>query len=452
MRICERTPEELVCAEGFQDCACGRAHVCRMDYLKIGRGAVRFVPEMVRALGAKHPFVICDPNTYQAAGEKVCEILKEAGIPYHLYSLKEDRPAPDEKSVGAVVMHLKPEDDLILAVGSGVINDVGKVVAYTAHLKEAVVGTAPSMDGYASSNASMEIDNVKTSLYVNAPDGILLDSEILAKAPMRMLWAGFGDMIAKYTGVLEWRIAHLVTGEYYCEEVAELMRRATNKVVDSADGILNRDPDAAQAIAEGLVLSGIAMSFAKISRPASGLEHSISHMWEMMALDRKRPYDLHGIQVGVGTLLNLEIFEKLKGIVPDQKRAEEAISGFSSEEWESEVRRIFGLTAAEILEVEKRAGKNDPVRMKRQMEAVVTHWDEILKMIGEELPPLDRIRSIMVKLGMPMTPKDIGISAEDAADAVTGAREIKDKYMVCNLLSDLGLAKEFREYVYRLSE
>lgn len=139
-------------------------------------------------------------------------------------------------------MHYDPSCDMLLGVGSGVINDTCKVLAHAIGVPSAIVGTAPSMDGYASNSSSMEVNHVKVSLYNHAPVGILLDSEILAQAPMRMLWAGLGDMVAKYIAICEWRISNIVTGEYYCEHIAQLMRTAVKKIVDASDGITKRDP------------------------------------------------------------------------------------------------------------------------------------------------------------------------------------------------------------------
>ena len=452
MNFDKMTLEELTNPQGFDGCACGRKHECPMEFVAVAPGALSRTVEMVQKLGGTYPYVICDKNTYEAAGKRVLAELEKAGIPYKLCMLKGERPAPDEKSVGSATMHLDKKCDLILSVGGGVINDTGKIVGFMTGKKQAVIGTAPSMDGYASDSGAMEIDDVKCSIYVNAPAGILLDIDVLKEAPMRMLWAGYGDIIAKYTGVLEWRISALVHGDYYCEEVSQLMRAAVKKVEDHADGIATRDPEAVQAIAEGLVLAGIAMSFAKISRPASGLEHSLSHLWEMMALERKRPYDLHGIQVAVGTVINLKIFEKLKKTVPDKAKAEAFMASFDENEWKAEMRRIFGNTTEEILAIEEKTGKNVPARHAMQLSRTLEHWDEILRMMDEELPNYKATVAKMRRLGMPVTPSDIGISVRDAVDAFIGAREIKDKYMINNTIWDLGLTKEFQQYLEEVVE
>ena len=308
------------------------------------------------------------------------------------------------------------------------------------------------MDGYASNSSSMEVNHVKVSLYNHAPVGILLDSEILAQAPMRMLWAGLGDMVAKYIAVCEWRISHIVTGEFYCESIAQMMRSALKKIVDASDGITKRDPDAIQSIAEGLVVAGMAMAYAEISRPASGLEHYFSHMWEMMALERGVPYDLHGIQVGVGTVLSMKLYRKIRQIQPDRAKAEAHMKAFSRADWEAQVRRIFGKTADEIIAIEDKTHKNDPARHAKRLDNLVNHWDEILKIIDEELPDYDALYQTMAKTGMPMRPSEIDVPMDDVVDAFIGARDIRDKYLSCSFLWDLGLTDEFAEYLREVAE
>jgi len=265
--------EQLVRPEGFE-CECGVHHAAPLKFIKIARGAVNSVPEALAAMGGTRPFVVCDHNTYKAAGEKVCAILKAAGIEYTCYLVPEcgyPKVEPDESALGSIAMHFDVKCDSVIAVGGGVINDLCKVFAYDCGRPQMIVGTAPSMDGFASNSSSMVVDGVKTTLYNRTPQAIVLDTEIMAQAPMRMLWAGFGDMIAKYISVCEWRISHIVTGEYYCEHVAELMRSALRKITAASDRITSRDPDAIGAVAEGLVLGGLAMSFARFPDPPAVL-------------------------------------------------------------------------------------------------------------------------------------------------------------------------------------
>ncbi len=437
---------ELLRPEGYE-CSCGRHHGVQIRYLKTGKGVLNCVPEMVAALGAKKPFVLCDQSTYAAAGERVCKILDAARVPYTLYVLPEDKPAPDEYTIGNVIMRLDTGCDLILGVGSGVINDTCKEVGFKTGRPNAIVGTAPSMDGFASATSSMELDHVKVSLNNQCPQGILLDAEILAQAPMRMLWAGFGDMVAKYVAVCEWRIAHVVTGEYYCEAVAQMMRGALKKITANVDRLMARDPDAVLTVAEGLVAAGLGMAYAGCSRPASGIEHYFSHMWEMMALERGLPYDLHGIQVGVGTVLSLRLYEFIKRQKPNRERMLAHARAFDEGKWEAQVRRIFGKTADEIIRIEGKVHKNDPQRLMARIDVLCERWDEVLKIIDEELPEYEKLYQLMKGTGMPMEPQELGICDDDVVNAYLGARDIRDKYLSCSFLWDMGLEGEAADYL-----
>lgn len=444
--LTNKSVQELIDPKGFP-CECGVHHAVSIRYLKTGRGVLSCAPEMIAALGARKPFVLCDRSTYAAAGARLEEILKEANIAYTCYVLPTEKPAPDEWTVGNVIMHLDMSCDLILGVGSGVINDTCKEVAYKTGRMNAIIGTAPSMDGFASATSSMERDHVKVSLNNQCPQGILLDADVMAQAPMRMLWAGFGDMVAKYVAICEWRITNLITGEYYCESIAALMRSAVKKITDNVDKLTRRDPDAVLAVADGLVIAGLGMAFAGCSRPASGIEHYFSHMWEMMALERGLPYDLHGIQVGVGTVMSLRLYEFVKQQKPDRERMLAHAAAFDRGAWEAQVRRIFGKTADEIIRIEDKVHKNDPDRLAKRIDALIAHWDEILRIIDEELPEYEALYAMMKRIGMPVEPREIGVSDEDVVNAYLGARDIRDKYLSCSFLWDMGLEAEAAEYL-----
>ncbi len=434
---------DLIRPEGFS-CACGHHHQVDMKFLRIGRDAVLSLPEALNVTGVKHPFVVCDGNTRAAAWDKVRAVLEKADIPYQLYCFPTAHTEPDEAAVGALCMAIGPECDGVLAVGSGVINDCCKVLAHACRLPQLVVGTAPSMDGYASNSASMIRERVKVSLYNACPQAIIADTLIMKDAPARMLWAGLGDMLAKYIAICEWRISHLATGEYYCENIANLMRASLKKLIAAAPRLMDRDPEVIGAVAEGLILSGIAMSFAQISRPASGLEHYFSHLWEMFALNRGLPTELHGIQVGVGTYLSLCVLEKLHDITPDRAKAEQAMAAFSNEKWEQEMHRVFGAAAPMLIEKEHTIWhKNDPEGQAQRLTRILDNWPEIQQIIREELPAAESLVALMEQVGMPIRPADLNLDEKDVYDAFHFSRDIRDKYLTSTLLWDLGMLDDF---------
>ena len=441
--LTELTTQELIAHE-ITDCACGREHRAGIRYLRVGRDATRHLAEGLAAIGCRRPFVVCDRHTRQAALGKALAALGAAGLTYTVYEFPTERVEPDEHAVGSLCMALDPACDGVLAVGSGVINDCCKTLAHALRLPQAVLCTAPSMDGYASNSASMIRSRVKVTLYNAPPGAIIADTLIMKDAPARMLQAGLGDMLAKYVALCEWRISHIVTGEYYCEAVAGLMRRSLAAVCEAGPRLLSREPEMVGAVAEGLILSGIAMSMAQVSRPASGLEHYFSHLWEMFALERGEHADLHGLEVGVGTALTLRIYDRLRRIAPDAAHAEAALRAFDPAAWEAEMRRVFGAAAQTLLDSERQCWHlNDPARSRARRERILTQWPELLRIMDEELPPADQTIALMRSLGMPTTPAQLGHNARDTRDAFLYSRNIRDKYLTSSLLWDLGLLADF---------
>ena len=444
IRFCEASIEALIDPKGY-DCACGRHHQMKMDYIKIGSGAVASIPEGLAAMGVKRPFIVCDVNTKAAAWDKVKAVLDQAGIPYTFFCFPMKEVEPDEHAMGSMVLAFDPACDCVLGIGSGVINDSCKVLAHAMGKKQMIVGTAPSMDGYASSSSSMVINGCKVSLINACPAAIICDIDIIKDAPMRMLHAGLGDMLAKYIGLCEWRMVEIINGEYRCENVAALMRASVDKIVANAPGLRRREPAAVQATVEGLVLSGIAMSYAGSSRPASGLEHYFSHLWEMMALDRGVPYELHGIQVGIGTLLGLRVFDMIRTMTPDKEKALAFVENFDTEKWENEMRRIFGAAGDELIRQEYEIlHNNDKDAHKVRLERIIDHWDDIQQIIREELPETEKIVALMREVEAPMVPSDIHINNQDTNDAFHYARNTRNKYLTSSMLWDLGLLYEIQ--------
>jgi len=438
--------EELIAGTGNTlklnaECSCGRIHSADVREIIIEQGALARVPGIIKKYGGSKVFVVADSNTYAAAGKAVCGYLKSENLPYTLYVYGSERIEPDETTVGKAVLHYDCECDFIVGIGSGTINDTGKIIAAITGKPYMIVATAPSMDGYASATSSVIRDGVKVSLNSACPAFIIADLDILCRAPKILLQAGIGDMLAKYISICEWRISHLITGEYYCEKIASLVRNAAAKCMN-IENLYEVDPNSVKPIIEGLIITGLAMSFAELSRPASGMEHYFSHLWDMRALEFNTPSALHGIQCGVATLLCLRIYEFISGIVPDRKKAYDYVSSFSVEKWNSFLIRFLGKSADALIELEKREGKYDPGKHEKRLDIIINNWETVLKIISEELPPLRLVEEFMTKIGMPVSPKELGHSDEDVLAAFLATKDIRDKYIGSRLLWDLGYIEE----------
>ena len=436
--------KELMQNDGFLCPSCGRRHFGGLRDCAVGRGAVNRIPELLGSYGAKKPFLLADGDTWRAAGERVARVLDGAGIPFSVHIVRRKKPAPDERIVGEALMFCPPDADSVIAVGSGVLNDTGKLLSSARGIPDLIVGTAPSMDGFASGTSSMEREGLKVSLPSKCPDAVVADADILASAPVHMIRSGIGDMLAKFVSIAEWKIAALLVGDYYCETVAEIVRHALSVTMDAGPAAVAGDGDAAAKLTEGLVVSGLAMNYAGISRPASGMEHYVSHILDMRALAFGTPSDLHGIQCGIAALVVIRAYERLARTDWDREKALSSVRSFDPEAWNAHLRELLGEGAESMIRGEEREGKYDPRKHAARLDRILENRDRILSVIGE-LPPSRELEDYMKRIGHPTSFSGIGVSAEEAREAFLTAKDIRDKYVLGRLLWDLGLLGEFAE-------
>ena len=422
-------------------CDCGRSHKILLPKIIVEKNALTQLPKLILDYHGTKVFVLSDINTYHAAGKTVCDILSTIGIAYSCYVITDKLLEPDEKSVGSAVMHFDSTCDLVIGVGSGVINDIGKILANTAKVPYFIVSTAPSMDGYASATSSMAMDGLKVSLPSKCPDVIIGDIDILKNAPMRMLQSGLGDMIAKYISIAEWRIAHEITGEYYCEEIADLIRGALKRCVLNAGGLLKREDEAVKAVFEGLVIGGIAMACAGVSRPASGVEHYFSHIWDMRGLEFGDNVDLHGIQCAVATNIAVGLYEKILRMTPDRQKALAYVKTFDYTLWTKELKTFLGSGASAMIALEIKEQKYSVEKHQNRLEIILDKWEKICEIIREEIPTQTELENILETISAPKTIKEIGIDC-DLIMTLKATKDIRDKYVLSRLLWDLGIIDE----------
>ncbi|MBQ8074607.1 MAG: sn-glycerol-1-phosphate dehydrogenase [Oscillospiraceae bacterium] len=445
------TLEDLI-ALGEFDCACGKKHAPGVARVIIEKGAVKSLPALLEEIGAKKPFLLSGHDSFAAAGEAVCSVLEEAGFPYTKYVFPVSPVRPTEYTVGSALMHFDYSCDAIIGIGSGVINDTGKMLARATGMKYIIVATAPSMDGFVSGTSSMDRDGLKTSIYSTAAWGVIGDLDILCNAPMHLLRAGVGDMLAKITSLMEWKLAKIIVGEDYCEATALLVERALNQVMDQSKKLLERDPNAVRAVMEGLLIAGIGMNFAGVSRPASGMEHYFSHIWDMRALafeDAK--FEQHGIQAGLGTLYTLMAYEAfLNGNYrPEWERAEQFVESFSLADWNRQLLAFIGPGAEAMIEGENREHKYDLEKHKARFAVIEENWDAILETI-RTLPPAAEIKALMESIGFPTSASVIGYTNEQVKTTFTMTKDIRDKYVGTRLFWDLGILQEITEEAFQM--
>ena len=222
-------------AKRLEQCSCGREHRCDTKQVEIGSGLTAKTGAILKEAGFPEKILlVADRNTLEAA-RGVLESLKGSG--FHVKELIY------ENLLSAKVEQVREVEAL-----TSDVNDICRVAAYELKKEFCIFATAPSMDGFASDTAPIIKDNFKTSWQAKQPSIILADTAVLAKAPTILKSSGFGDMMAKYIGLVDWRVANLLINEYYCEAIAGITRDAVRKIAALADRITSDSEEAAGAV------------------------------------------------------------------------------------------------------------------------------------------------------------------------------------------------------------
>lgn len=369
------------------DCSCGRRHHFSVQEMSIRKGAIYDLPKMVEPFRDGKILVVFDNNTYEAAGKKAVQLLKENdfNIKELLFDTGNDILIPDERTLGRILQAQDLDCSLMIAVGSGVINDAVKFVTSRTKLPYIIVATAPSMDGYVADGAPIICEGYKYSPVAHLTYGMVGDTDVLLTAPQDLIESGFGDMVGKITAVADWDLSVKVTGEYRCDTCVKLTERAMKICFEKAEGIKTRDGDSLLALLEALTLTGVAMALVNISRPASGAEHMLSHYWEMDYIARGLNPIHHGTQVGVATPVIARFFELMEDLLPEGTK--------------------------------------------------------------ELCPSPQEIRELLAKGGAPTTPKEIGIDRELFRQSLLNGYKVRPRYSIMQFAHEHGRLEQIAEQI-----
>ncbi|MBQ6998625.1 MAG: sn-glycerol-1-phosphate dehydrogenase [Clostridia bacterium] len=398
------------------ECCCGKQHYCDIEYVYIESGAVERLTEICQ--DDVNILIVADENTFNAAGEQVQTALDGKISGKVIFDGKRIL-IPDENAIAEVNANIDGVD-LIVGIGSGVIQDLCKYVSHFSKIPYIIVATAPSMDGYASTGAAMILKGMKETVSAGLPRAIVADTDILKNSPMDMIKAGYGDIIGKFSALNDWRLSHVVNGEYFCQYIYDVTYKMIENTLDTAKGLLNRDEQSIKTLMEALVIVGIMMSFAGSSRPASGSEHHLSHFFEIVGIINGEPYFPHGIDVAYSTVVTAQIREKLlKEPFPDaQFRMDRG-------EYETKMSDIYKSVAHECIALQDKVGAYN----KDRTDIYKAKEQEIRKILSE-MPTAEEIENMLKLAEIHMTEFYDLYSKEKLESAIAYAKDLKDRYTV----------------------
>ncbi len=426
-------------------CTCPLEHKEITEDIYVGEGIAKNIPAYIRKrnLGTRCTLV-ADTNTWALAGERIAESLTAEGFDVNPCVIRREGVMdPDESAVGEVLLAVRPQTDFLVSVGSGSLTDITRVNATRLRLPQVCVGTAPSMDGYTSAVCPLILHGCKIHREGKCPEIIVCDIDILKTAPLKMVCSGVGDVLGKYIAKADWMISALVTGETYCPVCGEIVTDAVEKLLDNIDEIKSRSAKGIRILTEALLLSGMTISIIGNTRAVASVEHNIAHYWEMMQLIHGKKPPMHGSSVGVATLLAWPLFlrfadEDISHLDLDKIKAqritrEERVRWMKEAYEEEAANSIMRDNPGDFLTWEEQ---------KARIEAAQAHMNEIRSVIAS-LPPLEKIRGAMERLGSEMTPEECGIDTKLLNLSMHCAKDYRTRYTLFKTLDELGLLKDY---------
>jgi len=374
------------------ECGCSLFHDTAIKDIRIESGIVNRVGEILKQNDfPKNLLLVCDKNTIKAA-DGIEKSLEGFNVTYKIYDFLRVATMEHVEELEALICD---KDIAVLSVGTGSVNDPCRLACARQDKKLCIFATAPSMDGFASYSSPIVANGFKESFAAKSPEVIIGDTKILAAAPNELKSAGFGDMIAKYVALIDWKISNLLTGEVYCEKVASLTRDAVDELFSMADRVTKNDEETAGKIFEALLKTGIGMSFMQNSRPASGSEHIISHLLECKELEHGIIPNLHGDDVGVCTLKMLKLYNEIA-------EYDDIDTYNENVDWD-DIFSFYGRLSDDV----KRLNFPENIIDGVSPEKLKQNFAEIKKII-KSVPSYDECKDAMQRAGCKITVSDIG--------------------------------------------
>ena len=379
-------------------------------------GALARLPDLVPDCG--RVLLVADENTYPVCGEAVRSLLGERMERCHVFH-REGQLVPDERAVAELEALVTGQTGFILGVGSGVINDLCKYVSWKLGLDYGIVATAPSMDGYASSGAAMITAGMKVTYTTRPPRFILADVDVIRRAPIDMIRAGYGDIIGKYSALNDWKLSRMVTGEYFCQEIYDLVLEATDHIRGAAERVVAREADAVEYLMNALILIGVTLSLLGSTRPGSGSEHHLSHFFEIVGLLRGEPHFCHGIDVAYSSVVTAGMRERIAALETPAFLEETADSRQAN--W----RRVYGRVAGEVAALQEESGA-----YARDLRPVYREkWPEIRELM-RACPSAAEYGAMLRRAGYDLNAFEAKYGAEKIRDARLYGKDLKNRYSV----------------------
>jgi len=402
------------------------------------------LPGLFRELWPEASFyLVADENTYRVCGDRVAALMAEGKIPMAGKYLFPGAPVlhGDYRHCRTLTPLFRNHPGAVpLVIGSGSLNDIVKRASFDADREYAVVATAASVDGYASDGAALLENGVKHTMSCPAPALILADTELLATAPLEMTAAGYGDLLAKYPAGADWILADLAGADPLNPFGWSLVHDRLDEWTANPTGLVRGEEKALVSLFEGLTCAGFAMQYMKQSRPVSGAEHLLSHIWEMSGHTFRGEGVSHGFQVSVGSMVCLSLMHHILEHPLTDGEWSRALELFESPaERESRIEGLFPFLEdrALLYEINREKSQHREAFAAR-LDFYRKNWGELRRRWLAYLPREEFFRNRLESAGCPSRPGDIGIGRQELGLTLVRAQFLRNRYSVLDLAWELG--------------
>lgn len=391
----------------------------------------------------KAAIIIADLNTWAAAGERAQHELTAANVSTeapHVFETSGKLKANADYA-RTLAASLKDRDCIIVAVGSGVLNDLGKYASGLLGRPYLCVPTAASMDGYSASGASLLDGGFKRTLPCPPPDAIVADLDVIAAAPAKMAGWGYGDLAGKLVAALDWHIADALGEDRINPVPFALVQDNLDQWLSNPQGVATGDPSAIEDLISGLLISGFAIQAHGDSRPASGSEHQFAHLWEMEGLTVDGNPASHGACVGLATVTMLALYDHLLAAdVAGAARAAMAMPQPSEPQLRARLETLFTLDhVREAAWLEGKAKLIDPDLLRARRERIAAVWLDLQSLLRARFMPAATMAAKLAATGTPTRPEQMNMSIESLERDFHRAQFVRRRYTSLDLLRDTNL-------------
>lgn len=419
-----------------------------------GRGVVDQTGQVFRdTFGQATAIIVADENTYAVAGEQVKASLTAAGIDQAEPYIFPGTPTlyAGYENVTTLREALEKVDAIVVSIASGTLNDIAKLASGELGRKYMNVCTAASMDGYAAFGASITRDGFKITRNCPAPAALVADYDIMAGAPERLTATGLGDLIEKVPGGADWLVADELGIEAVDDYVWDLVQGPLRGALSNPEGLRSGDVEAIAGLADGLLMSGLAMQAHQSSRPASGAGHNFSHQWEMEGhgLDWEPPLS-HGNKVGIGSVATSAVYDLLPSLdvasIDPERRAAEWLTPEQNDQRVIDLQPIPAIQEAALGQSRAKYVPADQAAARVQL--IKDNWDAILARVKPQVIPAPEIADILKKVGGPYHPAQIDIDMDKMKLTYYQSQTIRSRYTIMDALFELGLLDQVVEQLF----